>query len=135
MASSLLLPRLFYFVYCKRLLAKMQSFGVVDVVVWWIEAYFSGRVSRVHVGGEISGSVLMRSGVAQGSAIGSFLFLLFVKDHPDALEVPDDVNMVNRVAQNKSLSYRLIRNAPLSGGTPMQDKAKDVANTGYCLLM
>ncbi len=67
--------------------------------------------------------------------IGSLLFLLFVKDHPDALEVPDDVNMVNRVAQNKSLSYRLIRNAPLSGGTPMQDKAKDVANIGYVFTL
>ncbi len=41
----------------------MQYFDVDDVVVRWIEAYFSGRVSRVHVGGEISGSILMRIGV------------------------------------------------------------------------
>ncbi len=38
------------------LLAKMKSFGLGDVVVRWIEAYLSGRVSRVHVGGEHSGA-------------------------------------------------------------------------------
>ncbi len=34
------------------LLAKMNSFGIGDVAVRWIEANLSGRVSRVHVGGE-----------------------------------------------------------------------------------
>ncbi len=34
------------------LLVKMKSFGLGDGVVRWIEAYLSGRVSRVHVGGE-----------------------------------------------------------------------------------
>ncbi len=37
------------------LLAKMKSFGLGDFVVRWIEAYLSGRVSRVHLGGEHSG--------------------------------------------------------------------------------
>ncbi len=39
----------------RLLLAKMKSFGLGDVVVRWIEAYLSGRVSRVQVGGEHSG--------------------------------------------------------------------------------
>ncbi len=33
------------------LLAKRKPFGVGDAIVQWIEAYLSGRVSRVHVGG------------------------------------------------------------------------------------
>ncbi len=33
-------------------LAKMMPFGLGDVVVLWIEAYLSRRVSRVPVGGE-----------------------------------------------------------------------------------
>ncbi len=37
------------------LLAKMKCFSLGDVVVRWIEADLSGRVSRVHVGGEHSG--------------------------------------------------------------------------------
>ncbi len=36
------------------LLTKIKSFGLGDVVVRWIEAHISGRVSRVHVGGEHS---------------------------------------------------------------------------------
>ncbi len=66
----------------KVLSAKMQSFGLGDVVVCWIDAYVSGRVTRVHVGREHSGAIPMHSGVPQGA----FLFLLFVNDLPDVLE-------------------------------------------------
>ncbi len=48
----------------------MKSFGLGDVVVRWIEAYLSGRVSRANVVGEHSGTVLMHSCVPQGSVIG-----------------------------------------------------------------
>ncbi len=35
------------------LLAKMQFFGLGDAVVRWIEAYLTGRVSIIHVGGKL----------------------------------------------------------------------------------
>ncbi len=55
-------------------LAKIKSFGLSDVVVRWIKAYPSGRVSRVHVGGEHSEAIPMHSGVPQGSVIGHSCF-------------------------------------------------------------
>ncbi len=63
------------------LLAKMKSFGLGDVVVRWIEAYLSGRVSRVQVGREHSGAIPMHSGVPQGSVIGQLLFLQMYSKH------------------------------------------------------
>ncbi len=90
------------------LLAKMKSFGLDDVVVRWIEAFLSGRASRVHVGGEHSAAIPMHSGVLQGFVIGPLLFLLFVNGLPDVLETltllfADDVKMVTRRSQNMNL--------------------------------
>ncbi len=65
------------------LLAKMMFFGLNDVVVRWIEAYFSGRVSRVHSAGEHSGAIPLHSGISQGSVVGSLLIPLFVNNLPD----------------------------------------------------
>ncbi len=47
----------------KFLLLKMTSFGLGDTVVRWIQAYLSGRVSRVHVGGEHSRTIAMHNAV------------------------------------------------------------------------
>ncbi len=83
-----------------------------DVVVQWIEAYLSGRVSRVHVGGEHSGAILMHSSFPRGSVIDPLLFLLFVNGLPDVLEAVtllcvDDVKAVTRRSQSMNLHSSL----------------------------
>ncbi len=67
------------------LLAWMKSVGLFDVVVWWIEVYLVGRVSRIHVGGQLSGTIPIRCGVLRGSVIDIFMFFLFVNELRDAL--------------------------------------------------
>ncbi len=45
----------------------MKSFDPGDVAVQWIEINLSGRIARVHISGELSGAIPMRSDVPQGS--------------------------------------------------------------------
>ncbi len=45
----------------------MNSISLSDDVVWLIKAYLSGRVSTVHVGEELSGTISMHGGVPHGS--------------------------------------------------------------------
>ncbi len=102
----------FDFVNHRFLLEKMKSFGLGDVVVRWIEAYLSGWVSRIHVGGEPSGAIPMQSDAPQGSVIGPLLFLIFVNylpDIPEALTLlfAHDVKMVTRRTQNMNLHNSL----------------------------
>ncbi len=86
----------------------MTPFGLDDVVLRWIEAYVSGRVSRVHVGGEHSEAITMHSCVPQGSVIGPLLVFLFANDLPEVLEAltllfVDDVKMVTWRSQSINL--------------------------------
>ncbi len=90
----------------------MYFLGLENVVVRWIEAYLSGRVSRVQVIGEHSGAITMHSVVLQGSVMGPLRFLLFVNDLPGALETmtllfADAVKMVTRRTQNMNLHCSL----------------------------
>ena len=83
----------------KRLLVKLQAYGVRMKIMSWIEEFLRDRQQVVEIRGKKSESLPITSGVPQGSVLGPILFLVFVNDLASSLECPtllfaDDAKML-----------------------------------------
>ena len=69
----------------KLLLEKMSKYGICNDALSWFSNYLSNRSQVVNCNGGTSERKDIHTGVPQGSALGPFLFLIFVNDFPQAL--------------------------------------------------
>ena len=81
------------------LLRKLEHYGIRGKAQLWFKSYLTHRKQYVSYDGECSGLKQVTCGVPQGSCLGPLLFLLYINDLPNILEVlhfylfADDTNI------------------------------------------
>ena len=62
----------------RKLLGKLDHYGIRDSTHQWITSFLTHRTQRVIMDGATSEKAPVLSGVPQGTVLGPFLFLLFI---------------------------------------------------------
>ena len=95
----------------KRLLKKIEGYGISGQVLKWIRDFLHDRKQRVVYNDLASDWTEVWSGVPQGSVLGPTLFLIYVMDIPEEIDsnvamFADDTK-IYRVVQNDKDAERL----------------------------
>ena len=88
----------------RRLLHKLDYYGVRGDTLICIESLLSQRKQRVLLEGSVSSQADGISGVPQGTVLGPLLFLAFISG------LPENTTSDTRLFANNALLYRQIKN-------------------------
>lgn len=121
----------------KRLLHKLENFGVTGKFHKWISNFLTKRKQRVVVDGEHSQWVQVKSGVPQGTVLGPLLFLAYINDLPNNIQsevrlFADDCVMYRPIHDNSDVSSL---QADLDVLSSWQDLWQMKFNTKKCYVL
>ena len=96
----------------QRLLAKLKAHGITGDIFNWIKSWLHDRKQRVVLNGSQSDWTAVPSGVPQGSVLGPLLFIIFINDIDNAVDVlycsllkfADDTKGIHKVNNNDDAS-------------------------------
>ena len=86
----------------QRLLHKLNSYGIRNHTLNWINAFLTNRSHQVLVNGSHSETHIVTSGVPQGTVLGPLLFLLYIND------IENNLTSKIRLFADDSALYRKI---------------------------
>ena len=72
------------------LVHKLRTLGVQPNSVSWLSSFLTDRTIAVRVGSCLSSQHTISAGVPQGSHLGPILFLVFIHDLPDHVNIPTE---------------------------------------------
>ena len=94
----------------KRLVYKVEKYGIKGNMIGWINSFLSDRTQCVNVNGHISSSAPVTSGIPQGSVLGPILFVIYINDLPEVLNegsiaflFADDTKMFRQIKLEQDL--------------------------------
>ena len=70
----------------RKLLIKLNHYGITGNIHTWITDFLHNRTQRVLVRGTFSEPIAVKSGVPQGTVLGPLLFLVYINDMPDTIK-------------------------------------------------